>query len=242
MTTGPEFEPGDGIRRFLPESKRYLEEKGYFLTTLTGLSYNSLKERVKKEFKDRFGGCEVSLDSDVSFREHDKAWYNRFPQLLEIPSRRTEVAIHPDKGIHTSQGGPDKRLWRTPQKIEEWLYTASHMIKVAAPDAECYIGQIPDCLELTLNYLNDKGNLLFGKDINTQVMRTETLTPEGKILVLRYVPLSGSMGMILNSQPNILLKIKDDEYDSVWGYMEIVIPSQIPLGSGTAEFRQLRGR
>lgn len=136
------------LQRFTPEARRALERRGYRIDALTGQSIKTLRDAGKPSW--------------LSWRHEDD------PKLEVMPSRTSDVAIDPE---HLFLPDSNRKTLREQEAMVEKF---SKDLKIDG--VEAVIGEMPDYVELTFNYLDVTGERLFGEDCNYDSARTKTPT------------------------------------------------------------------
>lgn len=141
-----ENEQSAGQNSFSPEAREALEKLGYRIYPLTGKSLSELKRE----------GIEVF--SSTSNTEE--------PEIWELPSRRMDVAINPNKPFLSGS----EHLYYDEQEKAVSRFSQGLGIK----GAKAIIGAAPDYIELASVYHESSGQYLLGDSDKSVRIRTST--------------------------------------------------------------------
>ena len=139
------------IKRFTPEARQLLEERGFVIHELTGQSIKTLR------------------DSGKSFWS---TWHENNPKLEAMPSRSSEVAINPAQLLLPDSNR--KTLEEQEQMVREFSKELTE--ETTIKDIEAVIGEMPDYIDLAFAHFDATGVRLFGEDYGYNYARTKTPT------------------------------------------------------------------
>lgn len=133
------------IQRFSDEQKEALKKEGYVVYELTGQSITSLREQGKPFWSD---------------------WHKDYPDFEALASRRSEVAINPQKLFLRDSN--NKTLAEQLALVAKF----STDISVKVPGVEAVLGEMPDYAQLA--FLSPEKQRLFGEKNGYNYTRTQT--------------------------------------------------------------------
>jgi len=146
----------DEIRKFSSETRKALEKEGYIIYELSGRSIGSF-EKVGKPFY--------------------STWYKDYPDLANLGSSKTEVAINPEKLVLPKSN--NKTLKEHEKMVREFGLKLVRKI----PGVQAVIGEAPDYVEFVFLHFDKTGKRLFGKKYDYGFARTKTLIGSGNAVV-----------------------------------------------------------
>ena len=155
------------VVRFSDEAKAALEKQKFIIHELTGQSIKSLKDSGRKFWTD---------------------WHKQYPDFEALASRRSEVAINPEKLFI------DKSNNKTLSEQEEMIRKFSESLakgRNRIPNVEAIMGGAPDYVELVFRHLDATGDYLFGEKYGYNYAMTKTFVGAGVASVGGFGPADG---------------------------------------------------
>lgn len=144
------------IKRFSKEGREALEKRGFAIYVLEGNQSIETRRNEGRKF-------------------HSK-WHDDFPDIENLTSMRSEVAINP-KNFFLPKSNESLHLNFKEERdmVEEY----SRKLRKEIPGVKAIVGEFPDYVETAFQHLDATGEYLFGTN-NTKRIRTMTLVEKGK--------------------------------------------------------------
>ena len=146
----------DEVRRFSDTTRKALEKEGYIIYELNGRTIRSFNEAGRPFYS---------------------TWYKDYPVLANLPSRKGEAAINPEKLVIPKSNNT------TLKEHEKMVGEFGLKLARKIPGVKAIIGQAPDYVGLVFLHFDKTGKRLFGEKYDYGFARTKTLVGSGNAVV-----------------------------------------------------------